>query len=56
MILCWRRQWGGGEKEREKEEVENREILSCLEGKCPVEKCSDFVNVERISLEKRESL
>jgi hypothetical protein len=45
----------GRERKRKREKLENREILSCLERKCPVENVP-FLHVERISLEKRESL
>jgi hypothetical protein len=48
------RNWGGGEK-REKEKVENREILSSLERKCPVENVLTFY-MWRESLYKRENL
>jgi hypothetical protein len=33
---------GRGEKGRERERLENREILSCLERKCPVENVLTF--------------
>jgi hypothetical protein len=42
------------ERERKKEKVDNREILSCLERKCPVENVPTFY-MWRESLQKREN-
>jgi hypothetical protein len=48
-----REKLGRGERKREK--VENREILSCLERKCPVENVLTLYRW-RESLKKRENL
>jgi hypothetical protein len=51
------RNWGGGEKGRERERKGEKERDSLLFGeKVPCRKCTEFLHVERISLEKRESL
>jgi hypothetical protein len=49
------RNWAGGEN-REKKKLINREILSFLDRKQLCRKCTEFLQEERISLKKRESL